>query len=243
MKSKLQGWLKLFRVVNLPTVPGDVLVGAASAVAFGLCAPALPSGWLVGASVASVFIYLFGLVDNDLVGATTDQGRPIPEGLVSLTAARLARGLAIALVAAAGLLADLPPAWWFVASSLLASCVIYNRTKNFLLMGLCRGLNVAAGLAAVGALSLGWFAVAAPAVWTAYIAGVTKLSEGEEGDPLRKALVGQLIGALVYLQLLALLAFYLVRPVPATRDLLLVGAVLLVVLRLMRRLFPKVSAS
>ena len=29
MRFRLHNWLKFFRVVNLPTVPGDVLVGAA----------------------------------------------------------------------------------------------------------------------------------------------------------------------------------------------------------------------
>ncbi len=243
MRSKLQSWLTLFRAVNLPTVPGDVLVGAAVAVAFGLCPGTVPALTLVGACLASCFIYLFGLVDNDLVGATTDVGRPIPNGEISLTAARIARGVCVALVALVGSLTHLPIVWWVVAWTLLVLCAVYNRTKNFALMGLCRGLNVAAGLAAVGVATVGWPALLAPALWTVYIAGVTKYSEGEEGDAFRKALVGQLIGALVYLQLLALLACYVVRPVPATRGTLLVGAVLLVVLRLMRRLFPKVSAS
>lgn len=38
----LKSWLKLFRVVNLPTVPGDVLVGvAASSFAVDGYVPAL----------------------------------------------------------------------------------------------------------------------------------------------------------------------------------------------------------
>ncbi len=243
MKTKLQAWLALFRVVNLPTVPGDALVGAASAVAFGLCASSVPAGRLVGACAASCFVYLFGLVDNDLVGAPTDRGRPIPDGLVSLAAARVARGLCWALAVATGLAAGLPPAWWAVACALLVACCLYNRTKSPAVMGLCRGLNVASGAAAAGVASFAWSAAFAPLVWALYIAAVTKLSEGEETDPARKALVGQLVGALVYLQLLALLAFYVARPSPTTRGLLLAGAFLLVALRAARHLLPKVSAS
>ncbi len=243
MKSKLQGWLALFRIVNLPTVPGDVLVGAASAVTFQLCAPEVPVDWLVGAAIASSLIYLFGLIDNDIAGAVTDRDRPIPDGLVSLAAARIVRGLCCLLVIVTGLVVHLPPVWWGVAFTLLLACVVYNRTKNVALMGLCRGLNVATGLAAVGVASLSWLALLAPALWTVYIAAVTKYSEGEEHDSFRKALVGQLIGALVYFQLLLLLVFYLVRPAAATRGMLLAGAFLLIALRLSRRLFPKVSAS
>ena len=78
-------------------------------------------------------------------------------------------------------------------------------------------------------------------VWTLYIAGVTKYSEGEEKQPGKRATVGFLIGALVYLQLAALVAFAL--QAPSTRGLLLTGAALLVLLRVVKRALPKVSAS
>ena len=56
--------------------------------------------------------------------------------------------------------------------------------------------------------------------------------------------VGLLIGALVYLQLLVLILLYLVRPgCSALRPALLTGAALLVLLRILKRAFPKVSAS
>ena len=242
----MKAWLRFFRVVDLPTVPGDVLVGAA--VVFS-CA-SLASGQesaspVIAACVASVFLYMFGLADNDIVGARTDTGRPIPDGEISLGAARWARGLCLfgALIVAAA--ANLPPAWWIAAFVLAVAVVIYNRTKWCLLMGLCRGLNVVCGGAvAIGAsLTSGqesaspllWLGVCA-AVWTIYIAAVTKYSEGEEMDAAKKRRVGFLVGAIVYLQLIALIVF----PV---KPFLVAGAVLLVILRLMKRFLPEVSAS
>ena len=75
------------------------------------------------------------------------------------------------------------------------------------------------------------------------------LPPGKWDDSLRKQrtaclpLLGLLIGAIVYLQLVALLLAYVVAPAAVTRNLLLTGAGLLVVLRLMKRLLPEVSAS
>ena len=257
MKRTLQAWLRLLRIVNLPTVPGDVLVGVAAALAWTSVSAtveltALP---IVLAVLSSCFIYLFGLVQNDILGAKTDVGRPIPEGLVSRNAARTACAVCwwcaglCCLRPGVGL--PLALGVWFFAMTVLVSA--YNATKNPLLMGLCRGVNVLLGaLSVVCACNLwntahivpvAWASLGCAAVWTAYIAGVTKYSEGEETDPARKARVGFLIGALVYLQLGALLFFYVVHPTAYSRGLLVAGAVLLLVLRLMKRTLPKVSAS
>ena len=245
----LKSWFRFFRVVNLPTVPGDVWVGAV-ALWFGqgiIMDYGVP---LFNATVAGVFLYLYGLADNDIVGAKTDVGRPIPEGRISLKAARIARALCLAGALVAGLAPDpvalkpLPAVWWGVASALLVTIVAYNRTKNWVLMGLCRGLNVACGGAvALGASLTDGQASAAPfvwlgicvAVWTVYIAAVTKYSEGEEMDAAKKRHVGFLIGAIVYLQITALLLFQ--------SGIVVLMAVLLVMLRLMKRFLPGVSAS
>ena len=246
----LRPWLKFFRVVNLPTVPGDIWVGAV-AVWFGagvICDYGAP---LFNATIAGVLLYMFGLADNDIVGAKTDSGRPIPDGQISLRAARIARALCVIGAIAVGLAPDpvalrpLPWMWWPAAFALVCSIVVYNRTKNWVLMGLCRGLNVVCGGSVAFCVSLTsgrdsaspllWLGVCA-AVWTVYIAAVTKYSEGEEMDAAKKRRVGFLIGAIVYLQLIALLIFHV-------NPLLLAGAALLVVLRLMKRFLPEVSAS
>ena len=113
-------------------------------------------------------------------------------------------------------------------------------------MGLCRGLNVICGGLCIGldysnrALRNCWegrFALLCLlAIWTVYVAFVTWYSTGEELDPVKKRRVGFLIGAIVYLQLIALLIF-------RVDPLLLTGAALLIVLRLMKRFLPEVSAS
>ena len=245
----MKAWLKFFRVVNLPTVPGDVWVGAVAAW-FGvniICDYGTP---LFNATIAGILLYMFGLADNDIVGAKTDKGRPIPDGQISLSAARIARAVCLIGVIAVGLAPDpvalkaLPWMWWPAALTLLCSIVVYNRTKSWMLMGLCRGLNVLCGGAVAFCVSLAsdedvasplaWLGLCV-ALWTVYIAAVTKYSEGEEMDPAKKRRVGFLVGAIVYLQIIALLAFQ-------SGIVVLVG-VLLIVMRLMKRFLSEVSAS
>ena len=244
----MKPWLRFFRVVNLPTVPGDIWVGAV-AVWFGagiICDYGAP---LFNATIAGALLYLFGLADNDIVGAKTDRGRPIPDGQISMRAARIARALCVIGVIAVGLAPDpvaprpLPWMWWPAAFALVCSIVVYNRTKNWALMGLCRGLNVICGGVSVSASltsgedaasPLAWLGVCA-VVWTVYIAAVTKYSEGEEMDAAKKRRVGFLVGAIIYLQIIALLVFQ-------SGIVVLVG-VLLVMMRLMKRFLPEVSAS
>ena len=55
-------------------------------------------------------------------------------------------------------------------------------------------------------------------------------------DAAKKRRVGFLVGTIIYLQLIALLVF-------RVNPLLLAGAALLVVLRLMKRFLPEVRAS
>ena len=243
--SRVLAWLRLFRVVNLPTVPGDVLVGAASVLCWGADA-AISSRYaqvIAAASLASVFLYMFGLVDNDIVGAKGDRGRPIPDGEISIGAARIARGLCLFAVLIVGAAANLQSDWWIVSFLLAMSVVIYNRTKLSLFMGLCRGLNVLSGAVVVGmcGIELAALALVAPLVWTLYITVVTWYSNGEENDPDKKRRVGLLVGGIVYLQLAALI--YLTMKGASVMPLLVTGAVLLVVMRLMKRVLPRVSAS
>lgn len=243
--SRVLAWLKIFRVVNLPTVPGDVLVGAASVLCWGADA-AISSRYaqvIAAASLASVFLYMFGLVDNDIVGAKGDRGRPIPDGEISIGAARIARGLCLFAALIVGAAANLQSDWWIASFLLAMSVVVYNRTKLSLFMGLCRGLNVLSGAVVVGmcGIELAALALVAPLVWTLYITVVTWYSTGEENDPDKKRRVGLLVGGIVYLQLAALI--YLTMKGASVMPLLVTGAVLLVVLRLMKRLLPRVSAS
>ena len=231
-------------MVNLPTVPGDVLAGAAAAICAAARAGAIDDGRIDAAiraaflaSLASAFFYLFGLADNDIVGAKTDRDRPIPDGEISLAAARIARGLCLLAALVVGAVGDLPPEWWIVALALVLTAVVYNRTKFFFFMGLCRGLDVCCGAALVyGTCGPSLEALAVAVVWTLAVAAVTKYSEGEETDPAKKRFVGMLVGAIIYLQLAVLLTFQV-------RPFLLAGAGLLVLLRLLKSRLPEVSAS
>ena len=241
--SRVLAWLKLFRVVNLPTVPGDVFVGAALMSFFSWRAM---SG-LAAAACASVFLYMFGLADNDIVGAKGDSGRPIPDGEITLGAARLARGLCLFAALVVALIGSLPRFWWPVALALVLSIVVYNRTKWSVFMGLCRALNVVCGVACVkiaftqGDERLVYPVAVVAGLWFLYIWAVTKYSEGEEKNPGKKRLVGMFVGGIVYLQLLLLIVITMMEA--DTMPLLVAGAVMLVLLRLFKTVLPKVSAS
>ncbi len=245
----MMGLLKLLRVVNLPTVPGDVLVGLAL-VAWVCPAAAVPFSTVVGVALASMGVYLFALADNDIVGASTDGlERPIPAGEISLRTARVARAALLAFAFLAAAWTPLPLAGWIVLAALVILSAFYNRRRNALVMGLCRALNVLLG-ASVLVMSVSTLSVrlAAPLalaalMWTVFIAAVTRYSRDEDAHPEKRACVSQLIGALVYLQLIVLLAVYLLSPTSFSRALLLAGAVLLICQRLLKSILPKVSGS
>lgn len=249
--STFLAWLRLFRVVNLPTVPGDVLVGAA-AVACSVTSLKMgfaPVWWI---AVSSVLIYMFGLVQNDILGAKTDKDRPIPDGLISIRAAKFS---CAACWFFAWIIAWIPfrgisGCFWlfvvFIAMTVLVSA--YNATKKPLLMGLCRALNMVYGGVAVAVAcasdisEMPFLLIGALfCIWTLYITLVTWYSNGEENDPGKKRRVGLLVGGIIYLQLAVLI--YLTMRDAGAMPLLVAGAVLLVLLRLFKRALPKVSAS
>ena len=178
-------WMTLFRLPNLPTAPGDSIAGAALAAAV-IGAPPRTAA-LAGAGISALFLYMYGLVDNDIAGVVEDRViapfRPLPSGAISLRAAKMARGMCWGAAFLVAALCGMPPSWWLAAGVLLAAICAYNRLKGAWLMGLCRGLSVVAGGMSVGCASScrPAIAVALAAVgWTLYIAAVTKLSEGEE---------------------------------------------------------------
>jgi len=195
-------WLRFFRVPNLPTAPGDALAGAAFMMPAGDAT--LPQAF--AAAVGVLFMYMFGLADNDLVGARTDAvnapDRPIPRGEISKTSAMVATNacllaawfLPVWIVGQLSPGAPLPMSW-IVAMMMLCGCVYaYNRLKWPWLMGACRGMSVMCGGLAAWVPDVQPYArsflpesvclfVALCVLamgWAAYIESVTKLSEGEE---------------------------------------------------------------
>lgn len=186
------GYLRLVRLPNVFTVPGDALAGAALAGMAGgpLRGPAL-AAW------AGCCIYLGGMAFNDVFDRDEDARdrphRPIPSGQATLPGA-IALGL---LLHGAGLAAA---AW---AGAAVGACALALILCTFLYnavlkrrpgpvaaagMGLCRGLDVL-----MGALAVGWRPAgevppeaahaAAPLVGAflvaAYVASLTRAAEGE----------------------------------------------------------------
>ncbi len=206
--SSIRPWLSFFRVGNLITVPGDALVGAVAVAGIsGLVDGVVPA-------LASVAIYMFGLADNDIVGVASDPSeRPLVNGTLSMRAAKVARGLCLLVPLVLGAAFSLPPLWWITVLILIDEIVVYNRTKSCLRMGLCRGLNVFAGGAALYprpdpvslTITFPYALMVLSVIWTAYIAGVTKYSEREVFDSTNQRKVALLVYGLLILQLTALI--------------------------------------
>lgn len=201
MGRVIKPWLQLFRVPNLPTAVGDAVAGGAMVafLVFGKGVPGSVVAAALAAGAAELLLYLGGLADNDLVDEEADHAagssRPLATGALSRRAVRSARILCFAGAAAVGLAFRLGAGWWGCAAAVAAAILSYNRLKErlprlgFLLMGLCRGLAVASGAAAVacavppGAFdAAAWMVLVVPMAlgWTLYTAAVTKLGAGEE---------------------------------------------------------------
>lgn len=199
--TRLSCWLLLFRLPNLPTAIGDALAGSALA-SYLICqgGGGLP-GWrpIIAAGFSELFLYMVGLVDNDLVGLEEDAkqapNRPLPSGGIGLTAARIARAVCFAAAVVAGISGRLPSSWWCVFAVATACVLLYNRFKKrfpafgLVSMGLCRGTAVLLGAGAVApaVVWIGFWQIWVLALgWTAYITGVTWLAqrEHEAKEPL-----------------------------------------------------------
>lgn len=153
-------WFRLLRLPNLLTVPGDPLAGFLLA-SLGGSLPARPAV-LFCAAGASLALYAFGLVLNDLMDIEVDRverpERPLPSGVISVGQARIA-ALTLAL-AGLNLAQYVGVAALVVAGMLAALIVLYNAwlkriaVIGVVAMGLCRGLSLLlGGVAAVESCS------------------------------------------------------------------------------------------
>lgn len=235
-------WLRLLRLPNLLTVPGDVLAG------FLLAPATTAAGWgrLLLAIPAGTLLYAAGLLLNDLFGYAEDlrdrPARPLPAGEVSREAAA---GAALVLLWVSAFLAaffDALP----VAIPLILCIILYDvglKRIRFLgpaLMGACRAGNLLLGATAagegaatapgplLGAVALGLF-----------IAAITQLArnEAQPGAKFTPALIGKLLRMLIPLQ--ALLGIAAIHRFPAN----LLGLALLPLLRLHRRFSARFPPS
>lgn len=152
--TTLRPWLRLFRLPNLLTAPGDPLAGFLLATAGRVEQPQLIP--LFSAMGASLFLYVFGLAVNDIIDVEVDRAerpdRPLPAGEITVPQARMA-AIAAAL---SGLNIALFPGKpsLIIAALLAATILLYNaKLKNIpvvgaLAMGACRGLSLLIGVAA-----------------------------------------------------------------------------------------------
>jgi 4-hydroxybenzoate polyprenyltransferase len=184
--SSLRAWLELVRLPNLFTVPGDPIAGFLLA---GAALHAEINLWnVLPCAVAALFLYMAGLVTNDLFDLEEDRrerpGRPLPSGRVSRRSARAAAVVLFGLGIGSAALAGIATLW--LAGLLTAAIVVYNSALKRvpvvgpLLMGLCRGASLLMGAAAFGAPAL-----AAPPVLlaaaglTLYVMSVTVMAAKE----------------------------------------------------------------
>lgn len=191
--KRLRPWFRLFRLPNLLTVPGDPLAGYLLATLGQM--ERLQMLPLLFAMGAAIFLYLFGLIVNDIVDLETDRterpDRPLPAGEITLPQARMAAiaaalsGLNIALCAGKPAL--------IVAGILSGAILLYNgKLKNVpgagaLMMGSCRGLSVLLGVAtarpewflSLPSTCIIWPSMLAPLVVALYVAAFTALARRE----------------------------------------------------------------
>lgn len=198
------GLLRLVRPPNVFTAVADGLAGLLVLWGLGLTVPDRACLTLV----ASACLYLSGIVLNDLLDRHVDArerpSRPIPSGEVSpLAAGLIGFGLMVAGLAAAAAIGRSPA---LVAGALAACILLYdgglkNTKLGPLVMGACRGLDVALAISTGLALDARWpvIAIAGPVVLALYVAGLTYIARDEvDGNTTRRARTG--------LSLLAVLA-------------------------------------
>ncbi|HEU0031980.1 MAG TPA: UbiA family prenyltransferase [Kofleriaceae bacterium] len=201
--SKL-GLLMLLRPPNVFTAFADSLAGLVVLLALGIAVPDRACAILL----SSGCLYLAGIVLNDVfdrdIDARERPTRPIPAGLVPLrTAVLLGAGLMTGGVAIALWVGRVPG---LVALVLAGTILLYDAGAKStklgpLVMGACRGLDMALGLATGLALDARWptIAIAGPIVLALYVAGLTYIARDEvDGNTARRARTG-----LAFLALLA----------------------------------------
>jgi 4-hydroxybenzoate polyprenyltransferase len=186
----IKPYLQLIRLPNLFTAAADSLAGFL--IVGGSLAAVRTWGPFAAASVA---LYAFGIVANDLCDLRVDQlerpNRPLPSGSVSLA---FARRLAVALVILGVSLAALAAAASALVAIALVGCIaFYNLIAKKgpigpFAMGSCRALNLLLGMSLV--VHFG-----GPTAWLAavsyglFVAGITWISRSEAAAGNRREVV------------------------------------------------------
>ena len=240
--QNIPAWLRLVRLPNLLTVPGDVLAGF-------LLAPAATAGdWgqLLLAFPAGIMLYSAGLILNDLFDYAEDlrerPDRPLPSGAISREAAVVAALVCLWVAAFFAAFFDALP----VALGLILCIVLYDTglkrrpVAGPLLMGACRAGNLLLGAAAASESAIGApVPLVAALLLGLYVAVVTRLARGETqpGTQFPPERIGKLLGLLIPLQ--ALLGVAAVHRFPFN----LLALLLLPLMQLHRRLAVRFPPS
>ena len=233
-----KAFLRLIRLPNVFTAACNSLAGALVA---GVGFDRWPA--LIMLALSSMCIYAAGILWNDLFDLEEDRrerpSRPLPSGQIPV---RLAWLVSTLLAAVGAVLAALvSPKVGLLGLSLLAVVFSYDRwTKRNALgpwnMGLCRGLNLALGLAMKPVSIWGLLAVLG---YTIYISGVTYVSRQEtktgETKGLQKGFVLLISGMAMVVASILLHSNRTIYGFEIQNDVPLLGG-LLILMVLMKRL-------
>lgn len=217
----MKGLLALIRPPNVFTAFADSLAGLVVLLALGIAVPDRACAIVL----ASGCLYLSGIVLNDVfdrhVDARERPTRPIPSGAVALP---------VAIALGAGLMAaGIAIAWWigrapgtlsiFLTQSILLYDAGLKKTiVGPIVMGACRGLDLALGIACGLPLDTPWpaIAIAGPIVLALYVAGLTYIARDEvDGNTTRRARTG--LALLAVLGAAVLVGLVAAPNLPATR--------------------------
>ena len=202
--SGFKAWVTLFRLPNLFTIPGDVVVGYLAAetlldksdlvLGYSVMGGQFANIAFIPALISILSIYCYGLVSNDLADFREDSidrpDRPLPSGGVSVKSARFA---AVTLLLVGLFAARLANSQVFV---LACALILLITNYNFLLkripmigaatLALCRVFALGAGFLACGIgfnfANLPPYLVVVCATWAIFIFSVS-VSARSETEP------------------------------------------------------------
>ena len=148
MKKNINAWLRLIRIPNVMTIPGDILVGIYLS---GLSTNLQQTIMLI---VISIFLYFAGLILNDICDYKEDvklgrTKRPLVSKEISFKQAMSAFFIFVTLALTVAIFCSLST--FFISCLLLTLIVLYNvwarkyKFLGFTIMGLCRTVNILLG--------------------------------------------------------------------------------------------------
>jgi 4-hydroxybenzoate polyprenyltransferase len=196
--SSAEGWLRLARISNTPTVVSNSVAGAV------LASTAADAGAVAVVAGAMALFYTSGMILNDLLDYDHDlrerPERPLPSGTVSRPAALTAVIVMFAAGEALLLLEGIEP--FLAGLGLIGLIALYDawhkgNPLSPVLMGACRALVYFVAALAVAA-EVPLEVAAAAAVLLVYIVGLTQVAKAEGGSLLSAWPLAAVLAAIGY---------------------------------------------